>query len=152
MWLAELRKPDSDRGFATVWAACAVAVLAFLGAFLFWLGAATAVRHRAESAADLAALAAAGEVSSGSEAACARARWVTDGMNVALSGCRVHQGDAFVEVQAALPGMLSRFGGAGARARAGPVDRPTRPGGGERQPGGASRAGPTGGPHTSSGR
>jgi hypothetical protein len=45
-------------------------------------------------------------------------------MNVALSGCRVRRGDVFVEVQAPLPGVLARFGGTGARARAGPVDRP----------------------------
>jgi secretion/DNA translocation related TadE-like protein len=109
---------------ATVWTACAIAVLAFLGTFLFWLGAAAVVRHRAESAADLAALAAAGDVRFGAEAACARARWVTDGMDVALSGCRVASSDAFVEVRAPLPGVLARFGSAGARARAGPVDRP----------------------------
>lgn len=109
---------------ATVWVACAIATLAFVGTFLFWLGAAAVVRHRAESAADLAALAAAGDVRLGAEAACARARWVADGMKVGLSGCRVEQWDAFVEVQAPLPGVLARFGSTGARARAGPVDRP----------------------------
>ncbi|HEV7975841.1 Rv3654c family TadE-like protein [Amycolatopsis sp.] len=112
-----------DSGVATVWTACAVAGLVFLGTFLIWLGAAAGARHRAESAADLAALAAAGEVRLGVDAACARARWVTDRMKVGLVSCRVAQWDAFVEVQAVLPGVLARFGSTGARARAGPVHR-----------------------------
>jgi secretion/DNA translocation related TadE-like protein len=113
-----------DSGVATVWTACAVAGLVFLGTFLFWLGAAAGVRHRAESAADLAALAAAGDLRFGVDAACARARQVAERMKVGLVSCRVAQWDAFVEVQAALPGALARFGPTGARARAGPVHRP----------------------------
>jgi secretion/DNA translocation related TadE-like protein len=109
---------------ATVWTAVAVAALVFLGTFLFWLGAATVTRHRAESAADLAALAAAGQTSHGADVACARARWVVDRMNLGLSSCRLEQGDALVEVATVLPGVLARFGTAGARARAGPVHRP----------------------------
>jgi secretion/DNA translocation related TadE-like protein len=113
-----------DSGVATVWTAGAVAVLVFLATFLFWLGAAAGARHRAESAADLAALAAAGDIRFGVDAACARARWVTDRMKAGLISCRVAQWDAFVEVRAALPGALGRFGSRGARARAGPVHRP----------------------------
>jgi secretion/DNA translocation related TadE-like protein len=109
---------------ATVWAACAIAALVFVGTFLFWLGAAAVVRHRTESAADLAALAAAGDVRRGADEACARARWVADRMKVGLTSCRVEQWDALVEVRTPLPGVLARFGSTGARARAGPVHRP----------------------------
>ena len=52
---------NSDDGVATVWAAAAVAVLTTVLAACLHLGAALLARHRAESAADLAALAAARE-------------------------------------------------------------------------------------------
>jgi secretion/DNA translocation related TadE-like protein len=109
---------------ATVWTAIAVAALLFAGTFVFCLGAAAVVRHRAEGAADLAALAAAGEVQRGSGAPCDRARWVADRMNAGLISCRIERRDALVEVSAALPGVLARFGATGGRARAGAVHRP----------------------------
>lgn len=51
-----------DRGVATVWTASIVAVLVAVAVFVFWTGAAITTRHRAEAAADLAALAAASRV------------------------------------------------------------------------------------------
>ncbi len=106
---------------ATVWAAGAIVALLVVGALLYALGAAVLVRHRATGAADLAALAAAGGVTAGEAAACARARWVTDRMAVRLLTCRFDQVDALVEVEAALPGLLAGFTGPVARARAGPA-------------------------------
>jgi secretion/DNA translocation related TadE-like protein len=62
-----------DRGVATVWAATAVAVLISVLAAMLDLAGAVAARHRAEAAADLAALAAAGRAVHGGDSACARA-------------------------------------------------------------------------------
>lgn len=121
---AESTATASDRGAATVWTAFAVVALVFLGTFLFSFGAAVAARHRAESAADLAALAAAGQTGRGPDAACARARWVADNMSAALTSCRLVSQDALVEVRTGVPGVFGRFGGTGAHARAGPVRRP----------------------------
>ena len=63
----------SDSGVATVWAAAAVAVLTTVLVACLHLGAALLARHRAESAADLAALAAAPEAVRGEAPACRRA-------------------------------------------------------------------------------
>ena len=90
---------------------------------LLWFATAVVTRHRAESAADLAALAAAGVAVAGEERACAQARWVTEQMGVELRSCRLSGWDALVEVTATPPGGLGVFGPAAARARAGPVER-----------------------------
>jgi secretion/DNA translocation related TadE-like protein len=115
---------DGDCGAATVWTAGAIAALLAVTTFVAWLGAATATRHRAASAADLAALAAAGYVSAGERTACAKARWVTDRMGVELHSCRVDGPDARVEVVGQPPGVLAGFSPAHARARAGPAVEP----------------------------
>jgi secretion/DNA translocation related TadE-like protein len=107
-----------------VWTAGAIAALLTVTTLVVWLGAATATRHRAASAADLAALAAAGHVVAGERAACTKARWVTDRMRVELHSCRVDGADARVEVIAEPPGVLAGFSPAHARARAGPVVEP----------------------------
>lgn len=98
------------------------AVAAVLSGLLLF-AAAVVTRHRAESAADLAALAAAGAAVAGEEQACAEARWVTEQMGVDLRSCRLSGWNAQVEVTAAPPAALSLFGPAAARARAGPVER-----------------------------
>jgi secretion/DNA translocation related TadE-like protein len=110
-----------DRGAATVWTVGAIAALMAVSVLVIWLGAAAATRHRAASAADLAALAAAGVAVEGERAACEKARWVTDRMSVELHSCRLDGADAVVEVVAQPSGVLAGFGAAEARARAGPV-------------------------------
>jgi secretion/DNA translocation related TadE-like protein len=110
-----------DRGSASVWAAGAIAALMALVGLVVAVGAAAVTRHRAASAADLAALAAAAHAWSGPEYACGRARWVTDQMQVQLTGCRLDGWDALVEVAARPPDLLVGFGHAAARARAGPA-------------------------------
>ncbi|WP_279588793.1 Rv3654c family TadE-like protein [Actinophytocola oryzae] len=113
---------SSDRGSATVWAVGGLAiVLALLGGVL-WLVAAVAVRHRAQGAADLAALAAAGQALAGERRACDAAREVTGQMGVELVSCRLVGWDALVEVAATPPDPIGRLGQAVARARAGPVE------------------------------
>ena len=52
------------------------------------LGAAVIARHRAQAAADLAALAAAGDLADGADAACAQASAVARAMNAAVRNAR----------------------------------------------------------------
>jgi secretion/DNA translocation related TadE-like protein len=112
---------DDDRGVATVWAAGAVAVLVSTAVFGVYLGEAAVIRHQAESAADLAALAGAAQVIAGEQYACAQARRVTDRMRVRLVACHIRGWDILVDVAARADGWLSGLGAATARARAGPV-------------------------------
>lgn len=113
---------ESDRGAAT--ALAAVLSLALLGVLWFGvaLGSALIHRHRAEGAADLAALAAATYGPHGSDTACRAAEWVADGMDVVVTRCHLHDGNAWVEVRAAAPEILPVLPRADARARAGPLE------------------------------
>jgi secretion/DNA translocation related TadE-like protein len=115
------RSPGAgDRGAATVWTAGAIAALLAVTMLVVWLGVAATTRHRAASAADLAALAAAGVAVEGERVACGKARWVTDRMGVELRRCRLKGAEALVEVVAVPPGALAGFSPAEGRARAGP--------------------------------
>jgi secretion/DNA translocation related TadE-like protein len=106
----------NDSGAATVWAACVIAALMALGVALMAVGAVASARHRANSAADLAALAAAAYGPWGEEYACGQASWVVDQMNLRLSECRMTGWTVRVEVAAAISGL----GRITARAKAGP--------------------------------
>jgi secretion/DNA translocation related TadE-like protein len=112
---------EGDRGVATVWAAVAVAVLAGIAVFGLHLGEALVARHHVESAADLAALAAAAHLLPGEQYACGQARRVTDRMRVHLVSCRAEGWDVLVEVTARPAGWLGNLGAATAQARAGPA-------------------------------
>jgi len=112
---------EGDRGVATVWAAVVIAVLAGMAVFGLHLSEALVARHHAESAADLAALAGAGELLPGEQVACSQARRVTDRMRVDLVSCRIQGWDVLVEVTAQPPGWLGHLGAATAQARAGPA-------------------------------
>lgn len=109
-----------DDGSATIWTVGAIALLLIV--LLFVLTAATVVttRHRAESAADLAALAAARQAAAGTQSACAQANQLAARTDVTVTACRIQGWDAYVEVDARLPADLQRFGAVHARARAGP--------------------------------
>lgn len=120
---ARRRQPGSDGGAATIWTALAVAALAGVAVLGCWLGGAVVARHRAETAADLAALAAASHAADGPDRACDRARWVTDRMGVTLLSCRWQRLDALVEVAAPNLGFAGLPAPA-ARARAGPAAQP----------------------------
>lgn len=111
--------PHPDSGVATIWTAMAVAALTGVALLGCWLATAVLARHRAETAADLGALAAASHAVEGPARACERARWIADRMAVTLLTCRWQRLDAFVEVQA--PGLpFGGLPGPAARARAGP--------------------------------
>ncbi|HEY9267247.1 MAG TPA: Rv3654c family TadE-like protein [Mycobacterium sp.] len=85
------------------------------------VGSAVIARHRAQAAADLAALAAAADVPGGAEGACARAAVLAHAMDAAAVACTLDGLDVVVTVEA--PAGLRVAGTAAARAvaRAGPV-------------------------------
>ncbi|SDJ52191.1 helicase/secretion neighborhood TadE-like protein [Actinokineospora alba] len=112
---------SGDEGVATVWAAGVIAMVMVLAGLVAGVGAALVTRHRAEAAADLAALSGAVHAVSGEEAACARARWVADRMRVEVVGCRLSGWDVSVHVAARPPTFIAAFGPAESTARAGPV-------------------------------
>jgi len=110
-WPLSSRLRD-DAGSATL---IAVAMMAVLLAFTvggFHIGSAVVARHRAQAAADLAALAAAAQLPEGVAAACGRASVIAQAMNVAVIDCAVDDLDVVITVAA---------GKAHAAARAGPA-------------------------------
>ncbi|BBX41370.1 Rv3654c family TadE-like protein [Mycobacterium simiae] len=99
-------------------AAAMVLVLLCVAGACAYVGAVVVARHRAQSAADLAALAAAAALPAGAEAACARASTVARSLRVDDFGCRVDDLDVVVTL-----GVAVRYAGvARAAARAGPVE------------------------------
>lgn len=109
-----------DRGLATVVAAGAIGVVGILLGALLVLGAAVATRHRAATAADLAALAGATEAVRGRDPACARARDIAERNGAVLVRCVWSGWDLQVDV--ALSCRCLPVGDTTTvRARAGPV-------------------------------
>ncbi|OBI52585.1 helicase [Mycobacterium kyorinense] len=83
-----------------------------------YLGSAVVTRHRAQAAADLAALAGAARLPAGADTACGRARAVAHTLRTSDIECTVHGLDVVVTVELAVP--LGGWGRARAAARAGP--------------------------------
>ncbi|PVZ09384.1 Rv3654c family TadE-like protein [Actinomycetospora cinnamomea] len=110
-----------DTGAVTVLAAAAVGVLVLLLGLGLQVGAATLARHRAETAADLAALAGAREVVRGRDVACARAADVVATNGARLVHCAVEGWTVIVITASACGCMPSVSGDAAGHARAGPV-------------------------------
>src|SRR5438445_675202 len=110
---------ESDAGVVTVEAAIALASIVIVTGGLLHVGSAVAARHTAQSAADLSALAAAGALEGGGEAACRSAADLAGRMRTTLQECVVEGWDVVVRVRA--PVLLSGFGisDAEAAARAG---------------------------------
>jgi secretion/DNA translocation related TadE-like protein len=94
-----------------------VAVLLCITGAGAYLGSVVVARHRAQAAADLAALAAAARLPSGVTAACARATAVAHAMRVDDAQCDVDGLDVVVTAQV----VVAFAGAARAAARAGPV-------------------------------
>lgn len=118
----------ADAGSATVW----LVALAMLGTAVFAgtlaVGAVVTARHRAEAAADLAALAAADRLLVDEDGGCALAAGIAGAQGAALVSCAVDRLADAVEVVAEVPvrGLPLRLtaGPARARARAGPLRAP----------------------------
>ena len=115
-------RPSGDRGSATVWVLALSGVLAVLATAVVLVGGATVARHRANTAADLAALAAAGRAVLDQPGACELAAEVAGANAATLDSCSV-DASSVVEVRVKVPVRLGRLGvwSAEARARAGPV-------------------------------
>ncbi len=121
-------RPSRERGSATVHVAVllvGLTVVTLLGA----VGGSLLVAHRrAAAAADLAALAAAEALASGSGAACVAAARVSEANRAELARCRVDGREVVVEVAVQARTYLERTWDVRCHARAGPVGSasPTR--------------------------
>jgi secretion/DNA translocation related TadE-like protein len=107
-----------ERGSASVWVLAIGLVAIMVAQALAVIGSATVARHRAQAAADLAALAAALRVLEGESVACARAAEVSARNGASLVACRLDGFDVVVTVEVAGPAV---WGAAQRSARAGPV-------------------------------
>ncbi|MFJ2028331.1 Rv3654c family TadE-like protein [Streptosporangium sp. NPDC087985] len=116
------RTVGRDQGAATVWAVGLMALIFMVAVVVMSAGTARVARHRAQSAADLSALAAARWALAAPERACAEAASLAEGNGARITRCSVH-GDGIADVQVAvwlsLPVMGARR--ITADARAGPV-------------------------------
>jgi secretion/DNA translocation related TadE-like protein len=101
-----------------------MAVLLAITVGCVFVGSAVIARHRAQAAADLAALAAAGRLVHGGDEACAHAAVVANAMRTAVTECVVDGLDVVVSVDVSV--FLGRLGAGAARAvaRAGPAEPP----------------------------
>ncbi|MCW2690292.1 MAG: helicase/secretion neighborhood TadE-like protein [Mycobacterium sp.] len=97
-----------------------IAVLLVITVGGVFVGSVVVARHRAQAAAELAALAAAGGLTAGTVAACARASGVARAMGAGMDQCVVDGLDVVVTVDAAVTFALWGIGPARAAARAGP--------------------------------
>ena len=112
---------DADAGFASVFVVGAIALVLALGLLLLVLAQLRAARTAAAGTADLAALAAAGEVFHGERAACEAAERVAAAQRPAASLVRCTVAGLTVEVAVSvdLPGVLHGLPPPEVRARAG---------------------------------
>ena len=114
-------KQPADRGLATVYACLGIVVLLAITGLAAHLGAAALARQRAETGADLAALAGAAKVPQGPDVVCASVVRVAVANRVDVQSCSVVGTDVLVTVTARAGS--GPFAGTGTgRARAGPVD------------------------------
>lgn len=109
-----------DRGMATLLVCCCAMAMVALTLLALQVGTATVARHRAETAADMGALAGAAVVLNGARAACDAVAAVVTANGGMLDECTLHGADVLVVVSMDVTiGPLTRR--ADAHARAGPV-------------------------------
>lgn len=113
-------RSQGDGGSATIWTLAVGLVFVVAAMALALIASATVARHRAQAAADLAALAAALRALDGPIDACARAAQISASNGASLVACRLDGFDAIVTVEVAVGG--AGWGAAQASARAGPVE------------------------------
>lgn len=108
-----------DSGSATVLAAAFITVLVAIWIAGIAVGSAVIARHRAQAAADLAALAAASRLPAGAAEACRYGGGVAASMGAQVRRCFAERLDITIAVTVPVGGRLAWQ--AGASARAGPV-------------------------------
>ncbi|MGB0962591.1 MAG: Rv3654c family TadE-like protein [Mycobacterium sp.] len=111
-----------DRGSASLIAAAMIAALAVVTVGGAHVGAAVIARHRAQAAADLAALAGAAYLPAGADTACAQAAVLARAMGTIALTCAAEGLDLVVTVEASTAVGPAWMGAARAVARAGPID------------------------------
>ncbi|WP_055479002.1 Rv3654c family TadE-like protein [Sphaerimonospora mesophila] len=116
----------AERGSATVWAVAMMALICVAALVVVQIGAAGVVRHRAQSAADLSALAAASWMFAEPGRACERARTVAMANGARLRSCSLSDGVAAVSVIVAITLPLTGSRTVTGTARAGPVSAAAR--------------------------
>jgi secretion/DNA translocation related TadE-like protein len=119
--LALAQPASKERGSATVLAAGVTAALLVSAVAFIALGQASAARHRAQGAADAAALAGAARVLFGEGEACAAAQEMVERSETEFQGCEVNELEVTVRVNETPNGLPAAFGPARAVSRAGPV-------------------------------
>ncbi|MFG1797363.1 Rv3654c family TadE-like protein [Nocardia sp. NPDC049149] len=113
----------SEEGGATVFACLVLVGLIGVTLLVGQVGVGVVARHRAQAAADLAALAAAGELVAGVDVGCGAASTVAQRMGARVRACEVAEWDATVIVERNVPMGLFGMRMVSAVARAGPVDQ-----------------------------
>lgn len=114
-------KPDGERGSASLWLlGVGLAVLTFAGA-VAGAGGALVAKHRAQTAADLGALAGAMRAGEGAAVACDRAGRLVAANGGRLVECRLDGIDVVVGVETDAAGPGRAAGPVRAWARAGPA-------------------------------
>ncbi|WP_371852051.1 Rv3654c family TadE-like protein [Nocardia salmonicida] len=111
-----------DAGGATVFVCVALAGLICLTLSVGQVGGVVVARHRAQGAADLGALAAAGVLAEGAESGCGEAGEIARRMRVRVRRCVVAQWDVVVEVEANVSAGVFGMRTVRASARAGPAE------------------------------
>ncbi|MFF5209990.1 Rv3654c family TadE-like protein [Streptosporangium sp. NPDC000396] len=111
-----------ERGSATIWAVGVVGLIFAVGTAIMVAGTVRVARHRAQSAADLSALAAARLAFADPNRGCVEASSLAEGNKAKLTRCSI-DGDGIAEVQVAVELSLPVAGSRTiiANARAGPV-------------------------------
>lgn len=115
-----MRRGRDDDGAATVLLLGLLGVLLTVGATLVAVGLALVARHRADAAADLAALATAARALDGPAAACATGGQVAERNGARVVACRLDGDVAVVTVEVTPGGRVALLGPARTTARAGP--------------------------------
>jgi secretion/DNA translocation related TadE-like protein len=112
---------SNDRGSASLWLlGVGLAVLAFAGAVAA-AGSVLVAKHRAQTAADLGALAGAARAGEGDAAACSRAGQIVTDNGARLMECRLDGLDVVIGVEADPASFGDLVGPVLASARAGPI-------------------------------
>lgn len=113
------RELRGEEGAATVLVIALAVVVCSATMLVLAVAVLTVTRHRAESAADLAALSAARHAMEGERAACTVAQKAVAAQAARLEKCRLDGLDIVLTVAVTPPGRLAGFGDLRATARAG---------------------------------
>ena len=109
-----------ERGAATVLALALASVVMLVGLAGAWVAGVVVSHRRAQSAADLSALAGAEVAQHGDGGACAAARAIAVENDATLSGCAVSAADIWVRVTVRGPSLVGRTPRLVGEAHAGP--------------------------------